>query len=93
MSNDNPDGQPLDFEYYETNYPYLNVKKNLLNNTLSKWRRAIAPYNPFAMQQIPNQKRMGMGIRNGNGFYFPDPYPNRVNWSVFFPTHYDPLSE
>ncbi|CAK76571.1 unnamed protein product (macronuclear) [Paramecium tetraurelia] len=93
MSSDNPDGQPLDIEYYETNYPYLNVKKNLLNNTLSKWRRAIAPYNPFAMQQIPNQKRMGMGIRNGNGFYFPDPYPNRVNWSVFFPTHYDPLSE
>ncbi|CAK80675.1 unnamed protein product (macronuclear) [Paramecium tetraurelia] len=80
MSSDNPDGQPLDIEYYETNYPYLNVKKNLLNNTLSKWRRAIAPYNPFAMQQIPNQKRMGMGIRNGNGFYFPDPYPNRVNW-------------
>ena len=53
MSNENPEGQPLDIEYYETNYPYINVKKNLLNNTMSKWKRAIAPYNPFSMQQIP----------------------------------------
>lgn len=36
---------------------------------------------------------IGMGVRNGNQFYFPDPYPNSVNWSVFFPTHYDPLAE
>lgn len=49
MSNENPDGQPLDIEYYETNYPYINVRKNILNNTMSKWKRAIAPYNPFAM--------------------------------------------
>lgn len=34
-----------------------------------------------------------MGVRNGNGFYFPDPYPNSINYSVFFPTHYDPLKD
>lgn len=62
MSDQNPDGNPVGYDFFETNYPYLNVKKNALNNYLGNWKRAIAPLNPFAMQQIPNQKRIGTRI-------------------------------
>lgn len=49
-TNQNPDGNPLGYDYFETNYPYLNVKKNALNNALTAWKKAIVPFNPFAMQ-------------------------------------------
>lgn len=84
MSESKPKGElkPED-TIYGTYYPVLNVNEGLWNPLLTKFRRAIAPINPFATQQIPSHERIGMGVRWGNQFYHPDPYPNGVTFSRF----------
>lgn len=59
-TNPNPEGNTLAYDIFETNYPYLNVKHNIMTDTLATIRRSIVTVNPFSTQQIPNQKRMGM---------------------------------
>lgn len=66
---------------YGTFYPVINVNQGLWNPLLTKFRRAIAPLNPFATQQVPSHQRIAMGARWGNQFYVPDPYPNSVTFS------------
>lgn len=78
-------------DVWETNYPYIVLKDGALNRTLGNIRRSIAPFNPFASNQVPSQERMAIGLRWGNGWFNPDPYPNGVHFEKLFPTHYDPL--
>lgn len=70
-------------EIFETNYPVINVNQALWNPLLTKFRRAIAPINPFATQQVPSHDRIAMGARWGNQFYVPDPYPNGATFYRF----------
>lgn len=64
----------------ENLYPVINVNQGLWNPLLTKFRRGISSFNPFATQQIPSQDRMALGPRWGNQFYIPDPYPNGVTF-------------
>jgi len=41
-------GQSLVKEYFGTNYPYINTKKDTVNAITGPIKRVIAPYNPFA---------------------------------------------
>lgn len=49
-------------QIWGTLYPNWNTSKSRLQDI----RRAIAPMNPFAMQQIPTQERQGFGVKAGN---------------------------
>ena len=60
----------------ENLYPVINVNQGLWNPVLTKFRRGISSFNPFATQQIPSHDRMALGARWGNQVYVPDPYPN-----------------
>jgi len=85
-------GQVFVYDIHETKYPYVQIKDNLFNPILTKIRRGIANFNPFAYPQIPSQDRMAFGLRHGNQFYSPDVYPNAIHFNNMFPTHYDPLA-
>jgi len=85
-------GQIIAHDIHETNYPYYNIKNNLFNPLITDFRRSIAAYNPFSMQQVPSQDRMAFGFRWGNQFYVPNVYPNGIFFTKLFPTHYDPLA-
>lgn len=74
-----------------TKYPYINTEEGFFTSRLNGFRRSVARINPFAMPQIPTQDRMAFGIRRGNAFYNPLPYPNGINFWKMFPSHYDPL--
>jgi len=39
---------------------------------LDSFKRAVASFNPFAVQQVPTSDRMAVGTRNGARWYFPD---------------------
>lgn len=55
----NPDGDLFIKDVYGTNHTYFQARHTLFNDTLFSFKRAIAGINPFAYQQIPNQKRVG----------------------------------
>lgn len=96
MPSDSHHNQPGQLPIYDvigTHYPVLNVNQTLLAPYITKFKRVIAPINPFATQQIPSQDRVALGVRYGNHFFSPDAYPNGVMFSNMYPTHYDPLSE
>lgn len=59
QNNLNPDGNNFAHDIIGTNYPYLQARHTFFNDTLYSFKRAVANINPFAYQQIPNQKRMG----------------------------------
>lgn len=73
-------------------YPYYNTRKSFTTNLLGKFRKTIAPYNPMAYSQVPNQKRQSFALRAGNRFFYSTPYPNTVSISKYMPVHYDPLA-
>jgi len=77
-------------DVYGTSYPYIQLKKGLVNDSLTSIRRSIAGFNPFASNQIASQSRMGIGPRFGNTWFKPDPLSNHVHFESLFPTHYDP---
>ena len=87
------DGNLVDLEFYGTKYPYMDLKHSGLTPYLNKFRRSISSINPFAIQQVPSQQRMGLGFRYGNSFYNADVYPNGIHFHQMFPTHYDPLKD
>jgi len=80
-------------DVYGTSYPYIQLKKGLVNDTLTSIRRGIAGVNPFANNQIASQSRMGIGPRFGNTWFKPDPLPNHVHFETLFPTHYNPMKK
>lgn len=73
-------GQIPAYEVFGTHYPVFDMKQGMINSKLNKIRRSLGGLNPFAIQQIPSQDRIALGIRYGNKFYVPDPYVN----STFF---------
>jgi len=77
----------------QTRYPYINLTDGFIGTNLNKWRRSIVSVNPFALAQVPSQDRIAFGLREGNGFYTPNPYPNAIVFWKMFPSHYDPLNE
>jgi len=79
-------------DIHQTHYPYINLSESTITPALTKIRRSIASFNPFAYSQVPSQDRMALGLRYGNKFYFPDLFPNYVTFQKWFPTHYDPLA-
>jgi len=76
-----------------TRYPYINLTESAIGTRLNDFRRSISGINPFALPQIPSQERMAFGLRRGNTWYNPLPYPNGIRWGKMFPAHFDPLSE
>lgn len=87
---------PAEFYMYDvlgTHYPYYNVSQVLWNPYLTRVRKAVADFNPFAYRQVPNQARAAFGLRYGNSFYWADKYPNYVTFYKWFATHYDPLKD
>lgn len=57
--NMNPDGDSFHKDVFGTNFPYFNARHTMLNDFMSTFKRGISGINPFAFQQIPNQKRIG----------------------------------
>lgn len=80
------------YDIHQTHYPYINLSESTITPALTKIRRSIASFNPFAYSQVPSQDRMALGLRYGNKFYYPDLFPNYVTFQKWFPTHYDPLT-
>ena len=76
-------GQIPAYDMLDTHYPVVNVNQALWNPLLTKFRRAVSSFNPFATQQVPSQDRIAFGPRWGNQFYRPDPYPNGVSFYRF----------
>jgi hypothetical protein len=74
-------GQTPEYEIHGTHYPVIDFKNGLISSKLNKIRRALGGLNPFAVQQIPSQDRIALGIRYGNKFYVPDPYVNNAFFS------------
>lgn len=93
MSENKGPGQIYAYDIHETHYPYVNVKQDGQTQLLASFRRSIASVNPFAYRQVPSQDRAALGLRWGNGWYAPNPYPNGIHFDRVFPTHYDPLGE
>ena len=54
MSSSNPDGNPYEYDLYGSRYLYLNTRKNLYNDYMGTFKRAISSINPFAIPSIPN---------------------------------------
>jgi len=77
----------------QTRYPYVNLTESTVGVALNNFRRSISSVNPFAFAQVPSQDRIAFGIRQGNGFYTPMPYPNSIVFWKMFPSHYDPLTD
>jgi hypothetical protein len=66
-------------EIHHTLYPYVNFKQDGLSPFISilyfysdAFKRAIGPYNPFAVQGVATSDRMAVGMKNGSYFYRPD---------------------
>lgn len=66
-------------EIHKTLYPYLNYKQGgfaaysgILFNKKDSFKRAIASFNPFAVQQVATSDRIAVGARQGARWYFPD---------------------
>jgi len=66
-------------EIHKTLYPYINYKQGGFAPYAGKssikvdsFKRAIASFNPFAVQQVPTSDRMAVGAKNGSRWYFPD---------------------
>jgi len=66
-------------EIHKTLYPYLNFKEGgfaaysgTFISHLDSFKRAVASFNPFAVQQVPTSDRMAVGARQGARWYFPD---------------------
>ena len=76
-------GQLPIYDVLGTHYPIINVNQGLLAPYITKFKRAIAPINPFATQQISSQDRVAFGPRYGNQFYFGDAYPDGTFFSRF----------
>lgn len=76
-----------------TRYPYINLGEGFISSRTNAIRRSLGSVNPFAFSQIPSQDRMAFGIRRGNGWYNPLPYPNGIIFSKMFPAHFDPLKD
>jgi hypothetical protein len=76
-----------------TKYPYINLGEGFISSRTNGIRRALGSANPFAFPQIPSQERMAFGLRRGNGWYNPLPYPNGIVFSKMFPAHFDPLTD
>ena len=80
-------------DVYGTSYPYIQLKKGFVNDSVTSLRRSLAGVNPFANNQVASQSRMGIGARFGNTWFKPDPLPNHVHFETLFPTHYDPTKK
>jgi len=91
--NTNQPGRLLIQDVIGTRYPYINLTEGTIGTNLNKIRRSISSANPFAFAQVPSQDRIAFGIRDGNGFYNPLPYPNSIVFWKMFPSHYDPLTD
>lgn len=74
----------------DSDYPYLNTELGVIGKITNPIKRYIAAFNPFAQQQIPSVERAGFYLRNGNNYYYPDPYPEKTSFTRWFPVHYNP---
>ncbi|KAL4430322.1 hypothetical protein ABPG74_019481 [Tetrahymena malaccensis] len=93
MSENKAPGQIYAYDIHNTHYPYVNIKQDSQTQLLASFRRSIASINPFSYRQVPSQDRAAFGLRWGNAWYAPNPYPNGIHFDRVFPTHYDPLAE
>jgi hypothetical protein len=93
MASESAPGRILTEDIIGTRYPYINLIDSGLGTKLTDFRRSISSINPFALPQIPSQDRIAFGLRRGNGWYNPLPYPNGIMWWKMFPGHYDPLND
>ncbi len=81
-------------EMHGTNYPYFIMDDaGMFKKSFGKIKQTFSSINPFALQQIPSNKRLAFAPNNGTSFYSQDPLPNPVKYQTFLPIHYDPLSE
>jgi len=93
MTTESAPGRILTEDIVGTRYPYINLIDSGLGTKLNDFRRSVSSINPFALPQIPSQDRMAFGLRRGNGWYNPLPYPNGIMWWKMFPGHFDPLHD
>ena len=56
-------------------------------------RRALGAWHPFAHRQVSGSDRVAFAPRNDNYALLPEPYPNQVNFSNHYPSHYNPYKD
>lgn len=83
----------LENEYFErqnkTAYPYLDVQGKWYNSL----KRAVAPINPFALEQSSSKPRLNMGVFSAMDFIQPDIFPAQEKPSAIGVAHFDPKQD